>query len=104
MRALTRARQLGFQLLDSAEPVLERHLSGVRGADSHFLFLLALADALGSGRNHKARLPTRSELGFHGGDDDVNVRDPAVGDEDLLAVEDPAAVLAYGPRLHRRDV
>ena len=38
------------------------------------------------------------------GDNHVDVGDTAVGDEDLLTVEDPAAVLAHGARLHRRHV
>src|SRR3989454_4565150 len=111
MGALARPRQLGLQLLDSAEHVLERdravleqHLGGVRGADAHLPFLLALAETLGAGGHDKARLPARAQLGFHGGTPHVNVGDPPVGDEDLLAVEDPAAVLVHGPRLHRRDV
>src|SRR6267378_3274312 len=111
MRALTRARQLGLQLFDSAEHVLEgdlavlqQHLGGVRGADAHLPFLLALADALRARRDHEARLTTRAQLRLDRGDNHMDVGDAAVGDEDLLAVEDPTAVLAHGARLHRRHV
>src|SRR6202011_1383444 len=111
MRALTRTSQLCLELFDAAEHILERdlavleqHLGRVRGADPHLPFLLALADALRAGRDDKARLPARAELGLDRSDDDVDVGDAAVGDEDLLAVEDPAAVLAHRPRLHRRHV
>src|SRR3989442_4091524 len=105
------ALQPGLQLLHAAEHVLERnravleqHLGGVRGADAHLLFLLAHAQAFGPGRHYKAGLPAGPQLGFHRRHDDVDVGDPAVGDENLLAVDDPVAVLADGAGLHRRDV
>src|SRR5439155_20219948 len=108
MRALARARELGVQLLHAAEHVLERnravleeHLGGVRGADAHLPFLLALADALRPWRNDEARLAPRAELRLDGGDHDVDARDAAVCDEYLLAVDYPIAVLAHGARLHR---
>jgi hypothetical protein len=40
----------------------------------------------------------------HGGDDDVDVGDAAVGDEDLGAVEHPLVAVALGGRLQALDV
>src|SRR2546425_466814 len=111
-----RALRLGelqprLKLLQAAEHVLERdravleqHLGRVRGADAHLLFLLAHAEAFRAGRHDKACLPAGPQLWLHRSHDDVDVGDPAVGDENLLAVDDPVAVLADGAGLHRRDV
>src|SRR5712691_8438095 len=111
MRPCARAGQLRLELLHPAQHVLERdpavlekHLRRMRGADAHLPFLLALTYALGTGRNHEARLAARSELRLHRGDHDVHVRDAAVGDEDLLAVDHPVAIRAHGARLHRGDI
>src|SRR5438552_6115136 len=109
--AFARTSQLGLELLHAAEHVIERdravfeqHLGRVRGADAHLLFLFAHAQAFRAGRHDKARLPAGPQLGLHRRHDDVDVGDPAVGDENLLAVDDPVAVLADGACLHRRDV
>src|SRR5207245_11732821 len=105
--ALAGALESSLELLDATEHVLERdravleqHLGGVRGADSHLLFLLAHAQALGAWRHDEARLAARPELRLDRGHDDVDVGDAAVGAEDLLAVDHPIAALAYGARLH----
>jgi hypothetical protein len=111
VRALAGPRQPGFQLLHASKHVLERdralfeqHLGRVRGSDPHLPFLLALPDALGPGRDDEAGLPAGAELWLDRGDHHVDARDAAVGDEDLLAVEDPVAVLPHGASLHRRDI
>src|SRR6266700_485022 len=111
MRALARPGQLALQLFDSTEhilewdrAVLEQHLSGVRGPDAHLPFFLALPDAFGPGRHGEARLTARAELWLDRRDHHVHVGDTAVGDEYLLAVEDPVPVLADRARLHRGDI
>src|SRR6266540_3573266 len=105
--ALACPRDAGLELLDAAEHVLERdravleqHLRRMRGADAHLLFLLAHAQALGARRDDERRLASGAQLGLHGGHDHVDVGDASVGDEHLLAVDDPAAVLADRARLH----
>jgi hypothetical protein len=71
----------------------------VRGADPELLLFLALLDpfAVLAGDDER-RLPADPELRVDGRDDDVDVRDAAVGREDLLSVEDPAVVNALGLR------
>ena len=103
--------QLGLELVHATEHVLgrnghvfEEHLSCVGGADAHLLFLLAHAQALGPGRDDEARLAAGAELRLDHRHDHVDVGDAAVGDEDLLPVDDPLAVLAHGARLHGRHV
>ena len=111
MGAFARLRQLRLELLDAAEHVLGRdghvledHLGRVRGPDAHLLFLFALPQALGARPHHEAGLAPGAELRLDGSHHHVNVGDAAVGDEDLLAVDHPVAVLADGAGLHRRHV
>ncbi len=52
----------------------------------------------------KRRLAAVAELGVDGRDDDVDLRVLAVGDEDLLAVEDPVVALALGAGAEVADV
>ena len=108
MRAFPGPLQTSLELLHAAEhvlgrdrAVLEQHLRRMRSADAHLLFLLPHPQPLGAGRNDKARLAAGAEIRLHGRHHHMNVGDAAVGDEDLLAVEHPLAVLTDRPRLHR---
>ena len=105
------ALELALELLHAAEQVLERDpavlehdLGGVRGADADLRLLLALAQARGALLDHERGLAAVAELGRDVGDDDVDVGDPAVGDEDLGAVEDPLVAVALRGRAQALDV
>src|ERR1700694_817434 len=111
VRAFTRAGQLRLQLFHAAQhvferdgAVLEKDLCCVRSADSHLPFFLALAESLGPRRNDEAGLTARPEPGFDDRHHNMDTGDPPVGDEHLLPVDHPIAVLAYSPRLHRGHV
>ena len=112
-RRLARARALELalelvhpaeQVLDRDPAVLEHDLGGVRGADADLRLLLALAQARGALLDHERRLAAVAELGVDGGDDHVDVGDPAVGDEDLGPVEDPLVAVAPRGRAQALDV
>src|SRR5205085_9038944 len=76
----------------------------VRGPDPERLLLLARAEPGRSRRYHERGLAARAERAVDGGDDDMDVGDASVGDEDLLAVEDPVAVSAHCAGLVAGDV
>src|SRR5437899_7295962 len=81
------------------EAVFEDDLGRVRRADPELLLLLALTDPLVVlTRDDEARLAADAERRIDGGDDDVDVGETAVRGEDLLSVEDPPAVDAFGLR------
>jgi hypothetical protein len=84
--------------------VLQQHLGGVGGADAELALLLALAQAGGAGRDHEAGLAAMAEGRVDGGHDHVDAGDAAVGDEDLLAVQDPVVAVADGPGAEAGDV
>ena len=84
--------------------VLQQHLGGVGGADAELPLLLALAQARGAGRDHEAGLAAVAEGRVDGGHDHVQAGDAAVGDEDLLAVQDPVVAVAHGPGAEAGDV
>ena len=97
--ALARPSDLLIELLLAAEEttprnttVLEHHFAGVAGANAHLLELLAEADALRAFGHDERRLAAAAEFRLDRGDDDVQVRDTAVGDPGLGAVEDPLVV------------
>ena len=69
--------------------VLQDHLGGVARADAHLLELLSLGDPRRALGHDEARLSARAELGIDRRDDHVQVREPAVGDPGLRAVEHP---------------
>ena len=105
------AVELALELLHPAEQVLERDpavlehdLGGVRGADPDLRLLLALAQARGALLDHERGLAAVAELGGDVGDDDVDVGDPAVGDEDLGPVEHPLVAVALRRRAQALDV
>ena len=109
--AAARPVELALELLHPAEQVLERNpavleddLGGVRGADADLRLLLALAHAGRPLLDDERGLAAVAELGGDVGDDDVDVGDPAVGDEDLGAVEDPLVAVALGGGTQALDV
>src|SRR4029450_4308895 len=96
--------QPGLEPLGAAEEavggdaaVLQQHLGGVGGADPELPLLLALAQAGRARRDHEAGRAAVAGGGGGGGHPQVDAGDAAVGDEDLLAVQDPVVAVADGP-------
>ena len=84
--------------------VLEHDLGRLRRADAELRLLLAHGQPGGVLGNHERRLAAMPELGVHGRDHDGHVGDPAVGDEDLGAVEHPLVAVQLGRGAQRADV
>ena len=96
-------RQLRVELVDPAEQVVERdpavledQLGGLGGADSDLRLLLAHPQARRVLGDDEGGLTAMAEVGVDGGDDHVDVGDPAVGDEDLGPVQDPFVAVSPG--------
>ena len=112
-RGLARARALELavqlvhapeQVLDGDPAVLEDDLGGMRGTDADLRLLLALAQPGRALADHERGLAAMAELRVDRGHDDVNVSDPAIGDEDLGAVQDPLIAVELRGRAHALDV
>src|SRR5271165_6743171 len=69
--------------------VLQHDLSRVGRTDPHLLELLAHGESRRLWRDDEARLTTCAELGLDRRNDDVDVRDAAVGDPRLRPVQGP---------------
>ena len=78
----------------------------MRRADAVLLELLALTETLRAGRDDERGLPAGSEVGVDRGDDDVHVRDAAIGHPGLGAVDDPLVgrLFITGAGEDRRDI
>src|SRR3954451_3125264 len=112
-RALARPRALEPPLepVEAAEQVVHRdangvehELGGLRGPDPELVLLLAHAEAGRVLRDDERGLAAVAERRIDRRDDDVDVGDPAVGAEDLGAVEDPFVAVALRRRPQRADV
>jgi hypothetical protein len=79
--------------------ILEDDLAGVRGAAAELVELTQHPQAGRSLRHDEHALPSVTGLRVNSGDDDVNVGDPAVADEHLLAVDDPILAVLSRPGL-----
>src|SRR5205085_2963829 len=78
-----------------APAVLERDLGRVRGAAAELLELAHELEPGSPARHDEQRLTHVTQLGLHRRGHHVHVRDPAIADPDLVAVDHPlVAVLA----------
>ena len=111
--ALARARalELALQLLLAAQQrvagnaaVLEHDLGRLRRADAELRLLVAELQPGVVLRDDEGGLAAVAELGVDGRDHDGDVRDAAVRDEGLGAVQDPVVAVALGGRAQRLDV
>jgi hypothetical protein len=83
---------------------VEHELGRLGGADPELVLLLAHAEAGRVLLHDERRLAAVAEVAVDRRDDHVDVGDPAVGDEDLRAVEQPVVAVAPGGRAQRADV
>jgi hypothetical protein len=84
------------QVLARDPAVLELQLGGVRRAAAELLELAHHVQAGRAAGQNEQRLPAMAELGVDGRVDDVHVRDAAVADPDLAAVDHPFVAVAAG--------